>query len=401
MLNPKKPRSTTKKRAWPPSTSIGIPLKTKEAIAEIYNASWFVPDEKVTKAVTTRLNDAGTPLLGVKGKTLFDGYLDFDWVTYIPAEWMHSMLLGCSKMLFELTYKDVGTNRPRIVKHAQANVALFNALITDEQVTSDTSRKTRAMQYGNYKAQEWKMLVTVFFEIVIAPIPAAHLDRAVWKRFAYLMRAYTLPEDEFHGISKKHLKEVARLCYKMWHSLYGSYNCVYNVHMLAHLELIRKAGPFCTASAFPFEGYFAQMTRSFAPGTTSTGTQIMQTTFLKMLTGHKCVTDIKYAIKADNTGKTRDDLVYTFRKEVGKYRYFQIFKVRPTDGHLICKEINAAMNVDGEGPGHTNLNFANVGVHTYGEEMPGFVALNPKDVSGKALHVLDKIISLSHIWLRE
>lgn len=366
----KKKKPGAPKRTWPPST-MGQPKRTVEVIEGVLDDEDFIEDYNGSDA---ELRDS---FLGVKGRCILHDYKNFDIVEDIPAEWMHSMCLGCVRQLFELTF-DVGQKRFRHCSYRRLDVKLLDTLLLQQHVCSEMSRKTRAIQYKNMKAEELKYLILVFFPLIIETIPVGRQERVLWTMLAFLLRTFTNPAEEVAQISENHLRHTCDRFIRLFHGAFGTVNCVYNTHLIHHLWDIRKAGIFTATSAFPFEGFFSFLRRAFAPGTINSGGQIMHKAYMRVAASHTCSKTLKFTTKV--TSKTRDDLVYQFCD--GRYHFFRLIEVGSK--LLRCHEYCCIRNEDEP----TGLVLSRVGVYISGGlDTSEECVLRRSQVSGKALLV--------------
>jgi hypothetical protein len=325
---------------------------------------------------------------GVAGESVFLDHPGFDYIKSIPAEYMHLVCLGLVKKLFELTFA-VGQNRVRCFSYLRVPVKELDRLLLKQRVCSEMSRKTRRINFPNLKAEEHKYFILVFFPLILEAIPDSRpQEKQMWRLLGYLMRAYNLPQEEFDNLDKRDLYNIAKRYHNLYRKQFGQINMVYSLHLLCHLDVIRGDTPLCTRSAFKFEGFFSEMMTSFSPGTTNTGKQIVQNTFLRKLEPHRCAKKLKFSASTTSS-KTRDNMVYVFNKAHRTYDFYQIDQIGEKD-ELICHQIVSARNVDED----AKLDFGLVGVHTNGGHLPDIVTIRPEDVSGKALMVVNHLVAI-------
>ena len=254
-------------------------------------------------------DENGTPLevFGYNGKSaLLDLLPGFDIVENVPVDPMHLLYLGIARALFELLFH-VGQNRATNMKRPRATTKGLDMKLPRLQTPTEIVRRPRAIDFKNYKASEWRNLVLYYFPIVLEELPEG-LPRQMWLEFSFLARAYSLDEESYNSLQVD-LKELALKWYRNFHHLFGKTNMRYNLHLISHLERIRKHGPFPEISAFDFESSFAVSTRVQKCGTTSVGLQGMRHTYIRPREGHACKKKIIYRKK--RTPRSNDTLVYT------------------------------------------------------------------------------------------
>ena len=370
--------------AWPFSTSNG-PLRTREKIEEIV--------EKIRNEEPLTRDEAK----GFLGSSHLLDEEDFDFITKLPAEYMHSGCIGVVKRLVELTF-NVGDNRKRKVTRKLSDVSLYNRLISAIKVVREFSRKNRNLDFGVMKAQEFRNLILFYFNLVLECIPDTFpKEQKLWLQLAYFMRACVLPNKEFNEIPEMLITNTATSFYKNFETIYGPKQCSYSVHVIAsHIQQIRGDVPLPEMSAFKFENFYSELRNLFQPGTTSPSKQILQNCFMKrQLEFHCCEKSIFYDV--EKNGKENNSLVY-FVDDDNEYQFFKIIKVNP-DGTLTC-------NPQGRHLFETEklakeLKWEKVGVFRVGPHSTEEVILTRDILHGKVLKVNDLFITCPNEVLRE
>ena len=183
----------------------------------------------------------------------------------------------------ELTF-NVGESRKRITKRKLSNPEDFNKIMNEVKVPSEFSRRGRSMDFKVMKGEEFRNIVIYFFPIIVSCILGTTNDiireRRIWLTFSYLIRAYVLPQNEYINVSQRVLQQCIQQFMKLFEDVYGSSNCSYNIHMMCHLQQVRRRGPLTETSTFKTESYYSEMRRSYQAGTMSTGKQILQNAFI-------------------------------------------------------------------------------------------------------------------------
>ena len=75
---------------------------------------------------------------------------------------MHLGCLGVVKRLIELTF-NIGESRKRVTKRKLSDANLFNSLMSSVQVAREFSRRCRQLNFGVFKAQEFRNIILFFF----------------------------------------------------------------------------------------------------------------------------------------------------------------------------------------------------------------------------------------------
>lgn len=238
---------------------------------------------------------------------ILDAIPNFNIIDGILVDPMHLCYLGVSRALFELTFK-VGQNRERTNKVTpRLGTEQLDEMLLRIKVPAELTRKPRAIDFKNYKAQEFRNLVLVYFPALLASLPYGAV-RNLWVMFIYLLRAYSLPDKDYETLDKGFLGQVMQKWYYKYQKLFGPTNMRYNVHVFTHCERIRQRGSFPTISAFPFEGAFAFSTRAQEAGTSSIGLQSLEQSYYRSLCGHVCEKTVYYSEK--ETTRSTNKYVY-------------------------------------------------------------------------------------------
>ena len=222
----------TKKRhlVWPETTKNGPP-RTQHEI----------------ELLTSRLPDPGLGKEEKKGFYAASHFLtlpNFHFIDNIPAEYMHSVCQGVIKRLLELTFK-VGENRERRITRVLSDPSCYNECIRNVRVPREFSRRCRTLDLGVMKAQEYRNVILFFTPIIIKCIPQIYKKEIqLWLHLWFMIRACTLPNDEFEQVNDNAIEESCHQFYKMYEEMYGPKNCTYSIHVVAsHLLKIRGQVP--------------------------------------------------------------------------------------------------------------------------------------------------------------
>ncbi len=354
--------------------------RTRSSVLEDY--------EKVANGENTYAN------FGYKGRCIIlDTIPHFDMINQIPVDPMHMLFLGIGRALFELLFK-VGENRPtNLTSPRQSTRGMDNAL-EHVKVPRELPRRPRPMDFKNWKGAEWRNLILFYFPIV-AEILHPGARQQVWLEYCFLCRAYSIPDMYFNALDHKYLQSLAKKWYLRYFRAFGPLNMRYNVHLMAHLHLIRVHGPFPEISAFPFEGSFAVGGRAQRIGTSSLGLQFMRHSYLRPLNGHNCERKITYSVAT--TSRRQDDLLYS-----EKCIYQLVENPKPEDHFLKVTKVNATTYF---APGAQHLDFTSVGVFKFISVASSQQYLRLDKVLGKVIRVPladdDILVTISNAQLRE
>lgn len=230
---------------------------------------------------------------------------NFHFINDIPAEYMHLGCLGCVKRMVELSF-NVGENRSRITKRKLSDPSDYNKLIASILVSREFRRRIRNLDFGVFKAQEYRNMILFYFPIVINCIQDDFpKEKKTWLQLAYIMRACILPNEEFYQISNSVVNNTAQAFYKNYEALYGPKNCSYSIHLITnHILQIKGDQPLTAKSAFKYENFYSELRNLFQPGTISTSKQILRNCYMKRnLENHCCKKKFILTLKKKWEGK--------------------------------------------------------------------------------------------------
>lgn len=308
--------SKKRKLTWPFST-MNATLRTNDLIR--YTVNKIARNDELDKHEKK----------GFKGVSNLLSLENFNFIEQNPAEYMHSVCLGLTKRLVELTF-DVGEVRAKTSKRKLSDTNKFNLLIKQVQVVREFSRRCRNLDLGIIKAQEYRNLVLFFFILIIECIDDDYpKEKIIWLNLAYMIRACVIPNIEFDCINRVNIKNACKKFYSLFEKSFGKNNCTYSVHIVpSHLLKIRGENPLTERSAFKYENFYSEMKNLFQAGTSSPLKQILQNTAMKRsLEKHYCYKPIKYeCVKTPNHGLENNSLVYIFNNEK-KYQFFNIINI--------------------------------------------------------------------------
>ena len=367
---------------WPASTMNGE-SRTKEKIIEIVEK--IESGEAMTAAEKK----------GIKGRSLLINLDYFDYVLSIPAEYMHLVPLGVVKRLLELTFA-VGESRSRITKRPLTPPCHFNELIKKTKSFKEFSRRARKLDLAIMKAQELRNIVIFYFIFITQCLEGHNKEMKLWEMFAFMVRACILPEEEFLEVNGNSLKYCQKHFYLIYQNLFGERNCTYSVHVFSsHLPEIRSQGPLTETSAFRFKSFYAELRKSFQPGTVSVIKQMMQTVMLKrILSKHVCQESLYLRVK--DTALECNSIIYVFESNV--HVIYKINSMEDNGEMLICNQLG---NHKAEFQNTPMLNWSSVGVYLRGGLSSINVLIPRKNVAGKVLKLGKYLITCPANILRE
>ena len=290
--------------------------------------------------------------------------------------------------LIELTFL-VGENRTRNTHRRLSHPSSFNEIMKKIKVTREFPRRARELDFSVLKALEMRNIILFFFPIIVQCIEQDARERRLWFLLAFLIRACTLPNEEFNQVNKNEISNACKNFYALYESLFSNKNCTYSIHVLAsHILKIRGSEPLTAASAFIFESFYGEMRRSFVPGTVSTVKQIMTKIYLKrILSYHCCEKTIFYSAK--ETPMEQNCLIYLFQNNI-----FTMYKIVETDKDnpnvFYC---NIQGKVEIEFPEAADVDWSSVGVFKQGALGSEIYRIERKNIAGKVIKVCSLLIT--------
>lgn len=352
---------------WPSNTMNGE-ARTKEKILEIV--------EKIESGEDLSPNERK----GIKGRSLLLNLDYFDYVLSIPTEYMHLLSFGIVKRLLELTFA-VGETRSRNTKRPLTPPSMFDELMKKTKMFKECSRRARKLDLAVMKAQELRNVLIFHFPFITQCLKGHDKEIKVWEMLAFMARACVLPENEFECVNINQIKYCQKNMYIMYQQLYGVKNCTYSVHVfISHLLKIRSQGPLTETSAYRFESFYAELRKSFQPGTVSVLKQMMQSVMLKrILSKHVCCEKIYLRVK--DTALECNSLIYVY--ESNEHVIYKIQTI-DDDDNLICNQLG---NLQIDFQNTTNLNWSSVGVYRRGGLSSIDIIVSRNSVAGKVVQV--------------
>ncbi len=233
--------------------------------------------------------------------------LNIDIINDIPAEKMHLCELGVVRKILQLSYKCPAfkaTDVPFIRMHDKD----LSERLLRIKCLPQFSRRTRALDLANYKAEEFRYLVLCFWPAVYDTLPPQVSE--LWLLTVFIMRVAYLPDKWYTRFEDEYdMQNLLDRWYAMFEQVFGVRHCSYNIHVFGrHLLQVRALGPLSMTSAVCYESHYNIIKRSTRPGTPSTGQQAIANSLLA--TKYKHVCKMSRSLTAHVTARTDDSLCY-------------------------------------------------------------------------------------------
>ncbi len=282
-----------------------FPASTRNAEPRTMDAVRKIVNYVETEADGDFANVSESRLRGIKDKSPLWSLPNFDITRHVPAECMHLLDLGILRKMLGLTYKVPG--KKVIEKVRRVPVTQVNMLLRNVKVVADFSRRSRGIDIGTWKAQEYRNLALFLFPAVLKT--CSDPCKKIWLHTIYIYRALMLPPDLFDY--NRHKEEVARMVhnwYAIFEGTFGKENCVFNVHTFHHVMEVRDLGPLTETSAYRYEDEYQHLKNAYAAGTASTGLQALKNLYVATLSGHSCEKSIE--LRGRCTSQVNDRILY-------------------------------------------------------------------------------------------
>ena len=213
---------------------------------------------------------------GVKGPTLLSLVSDFNIISGLVPDYMHSILLGTVRQMTNLWFDTKNHSKPYYLGSQQK---LIDMKLLEIRPPCSISRLPRSVTIRKYwKAHEWM----AWFLYYSLPVLKSHLPKEFYRHWAILVESITIllgDSIKFDDLNKCE-KLLVQFVLEFEH-LYGLCNVSFNVHLCLHLtSSVLYWGPLWCHSAFVFEsfnGVLLEMIR----GTQAVPLQVCKTYLLK------------------------------------------------------------------------------------------------------------------------
>ena len=298
------------------AANFGCPYCYAKKVDGKFPASTFRSGERTNRDLrrTADALAAGIELVdnGVKTRSPLAELPGLDLINDVPAEAMHLIHLGVVRKMVTMMYKS-RTGKHFSTRIQGANDEPFNAMMRDMRALSDFSRRPRDLDVAVWKAEEYRNLVLAYWPVVMRTAPRECLK--VWLLTVYVVRGASLSDNLYNQLNTEEFENVTMEdWYKLYERTFGVKACSYNPHVFSHLNVIRKIAPLADTSARRYEDHYAVMKKNYNAGSTSQGTQTLQSTMLSQMAGHSCRR--ARSLTLISTKKTEDRYVYLADKRI-------------------------------------------------------------------------------------
>lgn len=84
---------------------------------------------------------------------------------------------------------------------------------------------------SSYKAEEYRNLI-LFYHRSFEQSTCAEAILGLWRLLSFLLRSFTIPEEEFEAFDRSALMKQSHDWVKAFQTLFSKANCTYNVHQV-------------------------------------------------------------------------------------------------------------------------------------------------------------------------
>ncbi|RXG58647.1 hypothetical protein Avbf_17945 [Armadillidium vulgare] len=185
---------------------------------------------------------------GIKGSTPLTDLQGFNIIWGAPPDYMHIILLGVMRTLFELYFTNTGN--PWYIGSPKQR-SLLDKKLFEIKVPNYINRKPRSVsKWKFWKATEFGNFLYYYIFILENILPVEYYKHILHLRagLMLLLKRAVAKDDVIKA--NEHFHNF--VCY--FEILFGVQYSTFNIHMLLHLsQSVKKCGPLWGFSAFPFE----------------------------------------------------------------------------------------------------------------------------------------------------
>lgn len=235
----------------------GVPVKTQSKktsstiVRYIRKANVAIRSHKDTMNTLKKISKSSQlPIDGVKGVSCMIGFKDFDLIDGFCIDYMHCVLLGNVKKLFDC-WMNTSFSKKDFHIH-KANITELNRRILSIKPVSNISRKPRSLdERRKFKANEYRSHLLYYLRYSLAgllPMKYIHHFHLLSASIYILSKKTVTNEDIVNAESM--LNKFA----DEFETHYGLDAVSMNLHLLRHIpDAVRNCGPLWTNSLFGFE----------------------------------------------------------------------------------------------------------------------------------------------------
>lgn len=192
----------------------------------------------------------GKVVKGVKGPCVIMMIPLMDPIYSFPPEYMHSCLLGVTKLFASAWFDSSNHSREW---YLGTKISQFNEKLIAMQPPCEVTRTPQQIKFSKLKANDLKYFLLYYSLICLTDLMPKKFIKH-WMLFVYSIYTFSkskITEDEFVSADEALILFVDKI-----EDLYGKEYMKYNVHVLRHIpDFVKKFGALWAWSAFPFEHF--------------------------------------------------------------------------------------------------------------------------------------------------
>lgn len=187
---------------------------------------------------------------GVKKMSCLVAAKHFDIIHGFAIDYMHCVLLGVMKKLFNL-WLDSKNGRKEYHIKLKDQVLLSNRLVNIKPISEIMRKPKSIFKRGEYKANEYRnMLIFYLWFALPGLLKMPYVEHfRLLSSAIYILLAKEGKRQDIERAEFKLMEFVTK-----FENLYGKENVTMNIHLLKHLAMnVKKLGPLWSHSMFGFE----------------------------------------------------------------------------------------------------------------------------------------------------
>lgn len=199
----------------------------------------------------TRKNSAKKYENGVKGISPMIGFSGFDLGKSWGFDYMHGVLLGVCRKLFDLYLNSASHGKPYYI--IPRSRLILNKRLSKMKPCRFISRKVYSLnKYITFKASEYRTILLYYFVAFKNILPKKYYDHLrLLTSSVYTLLQSSIPRQKLDKVEAN-----IKLFVIQFQNYFGEEHLTMNVHALTHMvECVRQLGPLWAQSMFCYEAF--------------------------------------------------------------------------------------------------------------------------------------------------
>ncbi len=311
-----------------------------------------------------------TQVKGVMGRSPLLDLHSFNIIDQAPTDPLHRDWLGLVKGT--LWRHTIGMGKGHVSARGQRVTNVVSDHYRTVRLPEEFSHRSRAIDYANFKAHEWKSMVMTSFDTLCEVVNRECGEKLchIWIRFVFLVLVYYGPEWLFHEFEQDYLHDIHEGLYDDFEMEFGQGACSYNWHSFYHMPIVRRLGRMCHVSTEPFESAYGSAQGSYQSGTRNIGLQIVRNMLMRC-SGHlPQYCKYKLLLEPEKPSLRSDNSIALDRM----LNYFKVIAVNGID-----VTVKKMMTREWDCPHDSTLPFRSVGVVMFTGQLDDEVLTYPRE----------------------